>query len=82
MSFTHLLEASRWKKIAIQFLCTGLVSCGLAAFALAQSASAGFAVLSSSDVTLKNRVNIKQSVLSPTVQDRLDAPATLAAPPS
>jgi hypothetical protein len=66
MSFTHLLEASRWKQIVTRFLCTGLVSCGLAAYALAQSASAGFAVLSSSDVTLKNRVNIKQSALSST----------------
>jgi hypothetical protein len=65
MKFTHLHQASRWKHIAAQLLCAGLVGCGLSTWAVAQGASAGFAVLGSSDVTLKNRVNISRAAGSP-----------------
>lgn len=66
MNFIYLLQANRWKQIAVHFLCASLMSFGLGTFALAQGASAGFAVLSSSDVTLKNRVNISQPAVSTT----------------
>jgi hypothetical protein len=66
MNFISSLEVNRSKQIAVHFLCAGILSCGLGSFALAQGASAGFAVLSSSDVTLKNRVNISQAAASPT----------------
>lgn len=65
MKFAHLHEADRWKRIVAQLLCAVLVSCVLSTWAVAQGASAGFAVLSSSDVTLKNRVNISTAAVSP-----------------
>jgi len=66
MKFTHMLEANRWNRIAAHLLCAGMVSCVLSTCVVAQGASAGFAVLSSSDVTLKNRVNIGTAAVSAT----------------
>jgi len=65
MKDPHFQVASRWKRIAAPLLCVGLISCVLSATAAAQGTSAGFAVLSSSDVTLKNRVNISTVAASP-----------------
>jgi len=65
MKDPHFQEASRWKQIAACLVCSGLISCVLSATAAAQGTSAGFSVLSSSDVTLKNRVNIGTAAVSP-----------------
>ena len=65
MKVRSLHETNRRKQIAAHLLCAGLVSCSLSRGPLAQGTSAGFAVLSSSDVTLKNRVNISQAAVSP-----------------
>jgi hypothetical protein len=46
------------KEIAARAICASVVSVGLASLAVAQGAANNFAVLSSSDVTLKNRVNV------------------------
>jgi hypothetical protein len=64
MKVTHV-PANRWKQIAAYLLCAGLVSCVLSTRVVAQGTSAAFAVLSSSDVTLKNRVNINPAAVSP-----------------
>jgi hypothetical protein len=64
MKFTHMPEG-RWKQIAAHLLCAGVIGCVLSASAEAQGTSASFAVLSSSDVTLKNRVNISTAAVSP-----------------
>jgi choice-of-anchor A domain-containing protein len=55
----------RLAKIAIWTICVGLISVVLVPPAHGQGAAAGFAVLSSSDVTLKNRVNINAAPGSP-----------------
>ena len=65
MKFTHLQGTSRWKGITADLLCAGLMTCGLSSWSAAQGTSAGFAALSSSDVTLKNRVNISAASVSP-----------------
>ncbi|MFI5089960.1 MAG: choice-of-anchor A family protein [Terriglobales bacterium] len=65
MKSSYSQEASRWKPIVARIVCVGIVSVSLAQWARAQGASSGFAVLSSSDVTLKNRVNINQVSVSP-----------------
>jgi len=65
MKVAQLQKANRRKQIAAHLLCAGLVSCVLSTWAVAQGASADFAVLSSSDVTLKNRVNISTAAVSP-----------------
>ena len=67
MKFTHVKDASRWKQVASHSLCACLVSCGLATGALAQGTSPNFAILSSSDVTLKNRVNVGGDVAGTTI---------------
>jgi len=64
MKFTHKPEG-RWKEIAAHLLCAGVISCVLSASAAAQGTAASFAVLSSSDVTLKNRVNIGNAAVLP-----------------
>jgi hypothetical protein len=65
MKFTDLEEANRRKQIPAHLLRAILVTFVLSTLALAQGASAGFAILSSSDVTLKNRVTISTANVSP-----------------
>jgi len=55
---SHKASLRKAKEIAAHAICAGVVSMGLGSLALAQGGANSFAVLSSSDVTLKNRVNV------------------------
>ncbi len=65
MKFSRSQQASGCKQIAARIICIGVVSLSLVQWAAAQGVSNGFAILSSSDVTLKNRVNINQVSVAP-----------------
>jgi len=58
MRSSHSQETSRWKEIVARIVCVGVISVTLTQWAQGQSSA--FAVLSSSDVTMKNRVSINR----------------------